>query len=266
MAGRYQSEFYPYRYLAAEGYLPGYNFTRLPIRAFLQVNDTGEYISRPRQVALTEFGPRNLIYHNGSKFEVQRQQVLDLESRIQKAKVSKTSGYFMLGPEYILNNCPVTQAPLTNDSNRRLYPSLIELSEVWTQPRENITCEEEERTREGYDVRTYFSAEGSLDDSEVLELMSGDEVLLRLRYIPAASLHFLNAGWTYYSADGFVIETKTGRYKKSPNLTPNPEDSVDDPVRKIQIYTSDTADAVYVHPSEALGLDANGILHTPECA
>src|SRR6185312_5982652 len=26
------SEFYPYRYLAAEGFLPGYNFTRLPLR------------------------------------------------------------------------------------------------------------------------------------------------------------------------------------------------------------------------------------------
>jgi exonuclease VII small subunit len=29
------SEFYPYRYLASEGFLPGYNFTRLPLRVFL---------------------------------------------------------------------------------------------------------------------------------------------------------------------------------------------------------------------------------------
>ena len=55
------SEFYPYRYLASEGFLPGYNFTRLPLRVFVPTGSTaGEYISRPRSVALREFGPRNL--------------------------------------------------------------------------------------------------------------------------------------------------------------------------------------------------------------
>ena len=52
------SEFYPYRYLASEGFLPGYNFTRLPLRIFVPTGSTdGEYISRPRSVALREFGP-----------------------------------------------------------------------------------------------------------------------------------------------------------------------------------------------------------------
>lgn len=31
-----ENEFYPYRYLASEGFLPGYNFTRLPQRVMLQ--------------------------------------------------------------------------------------------------------------------------------------------------------------------------------------------------------------------------------------
>ncbi|RAK62009.1 DEAD/DEAH box helicase [Hymenobacter edaphi] len=62
------SEFYPFRYLAAEGFLPGYNFTRLPIRTFLPKGDfDGEFISRPRFIALREFGPRNIVYHNGNK-------------------------------------------------------------------------------------------------------------------------------------------------------------------------------------------------------
>ena len=39
------SEFYPYRYLASEGFLPGYNFTRLPIRVFLPTSDSsGEFV------------------------------------------------------------------------------------------------------------------------------------------------------------------------------------------------------------------------------
>ena len=31
-----ENEFYPYRYFASEGFLPGYNFTKLPQRALLQ--------------------------------------------------------------------------------------------------------------------------------------------------------------------------------------------------------------------------------------
>lgn len=62
------SEFYPYRYLASEGFLPGYNFTRLPIRTFIPFGDAGEYVSRPRFIALREFGPKNVIYHNGPKY------------------------------------------------------------------------------------------------------------------------------------------------------------------------------------------------------
>ena len=30
---REESDFYPYRYLASEGFLPGYNFPALPVRA-----------------------------------------------------------------------------------------------------------------------------------------------------------------------------------------------------------------------------------------
>src|ERR1039458_6810284 len=47
--GTERSEFYPYRYFASEGFLPGYNFTRLPLRVFVPAGDsTGEFISRPR--------------------------------------------------------------------------------------------------------------------------------------------------------------------------------------------------------------------------
>ena len=58
-----ESEFYVFRYLAAEGFLPGYNFTRLPVRTFVgyKHSDQGEYISRSRSIGLSEFGPHNLM-------------------------------------------------------------------------------------------------------------------------------------------------------------------------------------------------------------
>ena len=64
-----EGDFYPYRYLASEGFLPGYNFPALPVRAWVPRGD-GEFISRPRFLALREFAPENILYHEGAKWEV----------------------------------------------------------------------------------------------------------------------------------------------------------------------------------------------------
>jgi len=65
---REEGDFYPYRYLASEGFLPGYNFPALPIRAW-GARGEGEFISRPRFLAIREFAPNNILYHEGAKWE-----------------------------------------------------------------------------------------------------------------------------------------------------------------------------------------------------
>jgi len=45
-----QSDFYSYRYFASEGFLPGYNFPRLPLSAYIPARRTtqrDEFLSRP---------------------------------------------------------------------------------------------------------------------------------------------------------------------------------------------------------------------------
>ena len=62
------SDFYVYRYLATEGFLPGYNFPRLPLMAFVPGARGGKgerYIQRARFLAISEFGPHSLVYHEG---------------------------------------------------------------------------------------------------------------------------------------------------------------------------------------------------------
>jgi hypothetical protein len=75
------SDFYTYRYLASQGFLPGYNFPRLPLMAWIPAkggtaakgkDDEGSMVSRPRFLALSEFGPRSLIYHQGRMYRVVR--------------------------------------------------------------------------------------------------------------------------------------------------------------------------------------------------
>ncbi|MCK6587115.1 MAG: DEAD/DEAH box helicase, partial [Polyangiaceae bacterium] len=70
------SDFYTYRYLATEGFLPGYNFPRLPLMAYVPATNDGRgrqtYLQRPRFLALAEFGPRSLVYHEGRAYRVVR--------------------------------------------------------------------------------------------------------------------------------------------------------------------------------------------------
>ncbi|MCS7177625.1 MAG: helicase-related protein [Candidatus Kapabacteria bacterium] len=67
---REEGDFNPYRYLASEGFLPGYNFPALPVRAWVPRGDAGEFIARPRFLAIREFAPHNLLYHEGAQWEV----------------------------------------------------------------------------------------------------------------------------------------------------------------------------------------------------
>ena len=143
-----ESEFYVFRYLAAEGFLPGYNFTRLPIRAFVgyKHQDQGEYISRARFIALREYGPQNLIYHNGSKYRINRMMLPDGELKLQPIKASKQTGYAFLDEETRhFNNDPITNTELKGDKNAEIHSYLVELNEVEGVPQDRISCEEEER-------------------------------------------------------------------------------------------------------------------------
>ena len=72
-----QGDFYPYRYFASEGFLPGYSFPRLPLAAFIPAerrttHGQGDYVQRPRFLAISEFGPGAFIYHEGARYEVDR--------------------------------------------------------------------------------------------------------------------------------------------------------------------------------------------------
>ena len=65
------SDFYTYRYLATEGFLPGYNFPRLPLLAYVPASRDGRgrqtYLQRPRFLALAEFGPAQPCLPRGAR-------------------------------------------------------------------------------------------------------------------------------------------------------------------------------------------------------
>lgn len=252
------SEFYTFRYLASEGFLPGYNFTRLPIRVFLGGKDRNESISRPRFIGLKEFGPNNLIYHNGGKYKVNRITPNDVSLDLMEIKISKETNYAFLGKDEGKgkNQDPITGTQFTA-SNIELHQNLLELEEAQSENSERISCMEEVRTSEGYVTELYLNSTDSLLDATKIKLTVDGDELMKLFYAPAAKLILLNKKWKRGRDDGFDIGTKTGFFKTKKQLEkPNPED----PIQNIMLYTYDTSDVLYVQPIKSLGLTEEGVV------
>lgn len=214
------SDFYPYRYLASEGFLPGYNFPRLPVRAFLRTSrDNGLYLARPRFLALTEFGPQNVIYHEGRKYRVTRalQPPTDTLRQLTHAKLCMQCGYFHTATSADL--CENCQTPLMGDAARLLL-NLFEMPTMSTQRVERITCEEEERLREGYTISTHFrfsQGQHGLRRSDAEALDGQGQALLQLSYGPAASIWRINHGWRRARQEGFALDVHKGLWGHKPD-------------------------------------------------
>jgi len=254
------SEFYPYRYLASEGFLPGYNFTRLPVRVFLPPSDSsGEFVSRPRPIALREFGPLNIIYHSGRKYRVCQLVVQDAESALEEAKISKKAGYFLTKDQKDLEICPFSGVSLADNANKEHLHYLMELAESRAEEVDRISCEEEERVSRGFDIKTYFSVDGAnFERVRKAVARTSDNSLLNLRYVPAARLVHVNYKWrSQREGDGFPMGMISGDWRSS---IPGPEKNLKEEFRLVKLWTSNLADARHIEPIEPLGLKHDGVV------
>ncbi|MCH6236658.1 DEAD/DEAH box helicase [Cognataquiflexum rubidum] len=265
--GTNESEFYVYRYLAAEGFLPGYNFTRLPVRAFIgkRSQDQGTFISRPRFIALREFGPGNLIYYNGGKYRITRMQLSDADAKTDIIKISTKTGFAWLGEESkTVNNDPITQESLKSQSNAMVYKNIMELVESDTWPQERISSEEEERMSSGYEIEQYFNYPKGIEHTRNAVLKVSGHPLMNIIYCPATRLIQINKKWRSSKeqegeeAAGFTIGKVSGKWLKKSELQNDERES--DPAMTVHLYTTDTADSLYLQPVKALDLDEDGVV------
>jgi hypothetical protein len=216
-----ESDFYPYRYLAAEAFLPGYNFPRLPLRALLPVEDKVHIVDRPRFLGIGEFGPRNVLYHEGRKYRMSRCVLPTggVESRLRKAKFCMMCGYFHDEDHVSADTCDHCKSSLTGDSSE-FVPRLFEMTTVRGARADRITCDEEERTREGYELAIHYRFSTTTDGMPVVSkascgIASGQE-LLSLTHAPQAELWRVNRKWRRSDQRGFNLDSKTGFWAKRP--------------------------------------------------
>jgi len=259
--GKQLSEFYPYRYLASEGFLPGYNFTRLPLRVYIPKGDDGEFIARPRAIALREFGPENRIYHSGSKYRIKQLVVQDAENSLKKAKVCNSSGYILTDDFFDHELCPFTGVSIQDNAEKEIYLDLLEMSETVSEEMDRISCEEEERVSQGYEIDIHFSVDSENMDRVVkAHLENEGERYLNIRYIPAARMHYINKKWRSSEAKGFPLGMTSGLWKRKSQVDDPAGNKEKEPVRNVMLFTTDVADALYLEPIAPLGLELDGVL------
>jgi hypothetical protein len=179
-----ESDFYPYRYLACEDFLPGYNFPALPVRAWVPRGTEGEFLSRPRFLAIREFALQNIIYHEGAKWEVVALQPPPggLDSLKVRMKICMRCGAFN-APD--LDICLCCGAVLDGATSK--FVTALEMPNVRARRRERITSDEEERRRRGYRVEVSYSfSEGVVPVKA--DIVKDDQSLLSATYAPATEL------------------------------------------------------------------------------
>ncbi len=268
-----QSDFYSYRYFASEGFLPGYSFPRLPLSAYIPArrirNQNDEFLSRPRFLAISEFGPRSIIYHEGSRYIINKVNLPVSETgeglTMTRAKQCPVCGY--LHPVTSgdgLDRCErcgsLLEMPLNN---------LFRLQNVSTKRRDRISSDEEERLRQGYELRTAirFADHGGVISARTCEIHAcpqdgaGEgELIGRLTYGHAATLWRINLGWRRRSNPqqyGFILDTERGYWARKDDDQTAQE--LDDPMSprtmRVVPFVEDHKNCLLFEPADALELE-----------
>jgi very-short-patch-repair endonuclease len=265
---RGQTDFYTYRYFASEGFLPGYSFPRLPLAAYVpgvrtRQGSEGDYVQRPRFLAINEFGPGALLYHEGARYEVTRVQLptrhqdgqADVDT--EEARRCEACGYHHVRRPG-LDRCENCDAPLGVSTY-----NLMRLQTVFTRRRERISSDEEERRRAGFDLCTSYRFHDQGNRPGRLEahvLGEDDAPLADLTYGDTATVRVTNLGRRRRkvpSDQGFWLDTVKGnwlREKEAPDAAPE-DGGLDDVTtaprkRKVIPYVEDARNVLVVRLAE----------------
>jgi hypothetical protein len=220
------SDFYTYRYLATEGFLPGYNFPRLPLYAYVPAVGAGgpkaAYLQRARFLAIAEFGPGSLIYHEGRGYRVHK-------AKLPPGLRADEGGRLATTTLFVCDECggaheeEVERCHVCGASIGTVHPirNILRIDNVETKPAERITANDEDRQRQGFDIQTVFAWPRRGRDLDVESAIAtvGEGPILRIDYASGATISRVNKGLRRRkekSILGFGIDPSTGRWTGGP--------------------------------------------------
>lgn len=262
-----QSDFHSYRYFASEGFLPGYSFPRLPVVAWIESfrrgKDSMEALQRPRFLAIREFGPRALIYHEGARYRISRIEVPRFTTESGEVSVSARSAKRCPACGYVHETTGNALHDVCSACNTELHsslPDLLQLQKVHTQPVDRINSEEEERQRQGFEIISgyqYATRDGQLANQVAAVVASDGRQLAALQYGDTATIWRINLGWkrrANKSELGFMLDIETGKWAKNEQPNDVDPDQKEDPLgprtQRVIPFVSDTRNMLTITPSE----------------
>ncbi len=276
-------DLYTYRYLASQGFIPGYNFPRLPLIAWMEQeqhevgggNATSRILSRPRFLALQEFGPNSLIYHRGRIYKVDSLKISPQKGQIsaalptQQLQLCEDCAHCCVQDSgslshNICENCQSTRLASTING-------LYQIESVVTKRSEFISAQDEERRRQGFEVQTYYrfaEIRGCLQSQHGTVLSQEGEELLTLSYGSSATIWKINKGLRRRAAKeilGFNIDPMSGRWCSEPKEGKDASTKTQRPVQRIIPYVKDVRNILILN-IPAIYLQSDNFMPTAQAA
>lgn len=184
-----EKDFYVYRYLGGQGFLPNYAFPRRAVTvSFYEKEDQ---LSRDPVLALSEYAPGNFVYYRGARYEIvygrpatRGENLLAFET----LQVCPECGAAYLGADAGREACASCGASFLG-----VHPidRALPMPDMVARRRRSITADEEERMRRGYLVEPHYQVG---DDVRAYQVLAGGEPALGLTYQHNGRIIVVNRG------------------------------------------------------------------------
>ena len=237
----------------------------MPVRGYIRAVGGGEFISRPRVVAIRELAPSNIVYYEGSKFKINKTSIPVKGIEYDRVALCHKCGYFHDGENFDRDTCQNCLQKLASDSagNSHTLTQVLPMETAFTRRRERITCDEEERLKYGYDIITHFRYDEERKEAASVTTSDGTEIL-KLTYGETASIWRINRGLKRSRDRGFKLNTETGEWGDSKDFK---NTSTENNIQTgVNLMVSDTCNLMVVEVVDLPESDKEGFLVTLQYA
>lgn len=251
------SDFYTYRYLATEGFLPGYNFPRLPLYAFIPATSgskTGStFLQRARFLAIAEFGPKSLIYHEGRAYRVTKARLSSEQRTLDEGRLA-TQAVWLCDHCGAYHEAEVERCEACDESMVGVHPvrNTLRIDNVETTPTERITANDEDRQRQGFEIQTAFAwpKRSGRSVRQGATAVDADGEILSIDYAGQTTISRLNKGLRRRrdkSILGFGIDPISGKWVRAPGEEAvDANDAEQEPPQRVVPIVQDRKNAALV--------------------
>jgi len=210
-----QRDWYVYRYLGSEGFLPGYAFP--PEATMLSFDDREDDLARDPAIALTEYAPGNFVYFGGQRYEVTHARprsrpalgtdAPQVELEIEPVLICPDCERAFVGRE----NTHRARCACGADLSLAHPRAGMRLTDMYGRRRARITADEEERMRLGYEITSHYQAGGR---QQSYRISAGEQTEFRLTLEHAGQVLLINHGQREpdQEAQGFILCGKCHRW------------------------------------------------------